>query len=289
MNRIQRLIAFSLVTVAASLTAVTAAETTILAERFAANQRITNNQPTTTAWYGGRYNSSSGTISFSDGSDNLLTLSTSTGGRVMLAHFTPVTLKVGDSLSVNFTFSVTHVASPNTGDNQFRFGVFGSGTGDLVSADAFNQTGAFTGYSGYQFGASTTSGAAGVKCYPNLTTSNSLFSGTQIGATGGTTAFTASTNYSAKVTITRTNATNTSITLSFVGTGFTNFTETWNDTTANCSNFNTFSIGTGTSAVFNNLTMRSVDITLTSVPEPSTIAAILGVTGLIAVMARRRR
>lgn len=152
----------------------TAGETKILEERFAANDRTNANLPTTAAWY---YSSTTLTTDFtSEITDNIagaLTMNTSGGGRTLLAQFTPVTLaSVGDSLSL--TFSFTGTVGSNTGARNFRFGMFSSGTGSLVSADSFGS--AFTGYSGYMMALNTTSGASQAGRVTSKTSGSTLLS-----------------------------------------------------------------------------------------------------------------
>lgn len=262
--------------------------TILLAEDFPANERTVSNLPETAAWY---YSSANSTL-IDDSVSGSLVLNTQSASRILLGQFTttPVTLGIGQTLTANFTFS--GVVGSNTGNNNFRFGLFNTGTGTAITADGFTTTTAFGGYTGYLATASTTSTANGTKFYYKPGTNNSLFTGIgtsspQVGSTGPATAFTSNEVYSATYSITRVDSGTVNIFLSFAGDGFDNYQVSRNDTVALYTTFDTFAIGTAAGDIFNSITLHTIDISV--IPEPATGTLLLGAGGLLALLAKRRR
>lgn len=266
--------------------------TILLAEDFPANERTVSNLPETAAWY---YSSADSALINNSVSGSLV-LNTQSNSRILLGQFTttPVTLGIGQTLTANFTFS--GVVGSNTGNNNFRFGLFNTGTGTAITADGFNNDNDFGGYTGYLATVSTTSTAHGAKFYYKKSTNTRLLSGIgstpdvgspQVGSTGPATAFTSNEVYSATYSITRVDSETVNIFLSFAGDGFDNYQVSRNDTVALYTTFDTFAIGTAAGNIFNTLTLHTIDISV--IPEPATGTLLLGAGGLLALLAKRRR
>jgi len=78
---------------------------------------------------------------------------------LLLAHFPPVTLEVGDSLTIKFLLSLTAVANVSGG---LRLGVFGSEKGVKVTRDGFGLNG-FSHYQGYRLYANAGMGGSRIE------------------------------------------------------------------------------------------------------------------------------
>jgi PEP-CTERM motif. len=256
----------------------------ILAERFDAHARLLSSGNSTTAWY-----YSGGVSEITDSANGSLTLNTADGARTLVAHFSPVELALGESLTVSFSFSGT--VGSDTSNRSFRFGVFNSNGAELITEDNFGAN--FTGYTGYMFALNTTTSASQDGRITYKSSGSSLLStsqATSFGANAPATSFVNNALYTAAFTITRISATDVSITLGIVGEGLSDYNRTWTTSTHYQTAFNTFGIGTGTKNVFDVLTLHSVDIIhTTTIPEPGSFAALLGVgAGVVAVGGRRR-
>lgn len=113
----------------------------LLSESFISGERLTQNLPNTAAWY-----SAYASSGISDSSGDLVSLN----NRHTLAYFTDPgaaqELAVGDTLTVDFSFSLDTPALSHTG---FRVGLFDSG-GDRISADNGGSSAeVFSNYTGY--------------------------------------------------------------------------------------------------------------------------------------------
>lgn len=273
------------------LAAPLAAQTTLLNDTFS-DLSITDQNLTSSAFW---VSSSSTGMSLVNGTLSL------TPGRHALAYFTSAgttqALAVGDSLTVslNITFSTVGTASGG-----FRVGLFDSNGATRSSTNGDNTS--FTGYDGYIFTStldSTTSNSltlrervAGVSGALLSSTTGGIY--TTVGSTGGPTGQTLSTGvaYNVTYTITRTDSTTLSQAYYLTGGTLSGFNNTFSDTTASTTEFDTFAI-LSTSTGGSNFAIDNVLITysaaVAAVPEPSTYAMIFGGVSFLGLLYQRRR
>lgn len=257
----------------------TASSATLLDESFVVGQRLTQNLPTTAAWY------SSSSTGVGDASGALV----SSSNRHTLAYFTasgaPQTLELGHELSVSFTFSLT---TPVTSTGTLRFALLNSG-GNRVSADntGFNNA-AFTNYTGYGTFLNLGSASAGAVSKRNVA-ADQLINGnnawTSLGSGLGTGAtFTAAQNYTANFTLARTEA---GVTVSISVNGLTGYSYSLTDTESPFTAFDTFVVFGATNT--GGYTIDNVKIDYAPVPEPSSAVAWSGLAVAAGALLRRRR
>lgn len=169
-----------------------------------------------------------------------------------LLHFKPVTLAVGESLTIKFTLTLDAVADLSGG---LRIGLFGSDSGAKVSADAFNLS-AFTGYQGYRLFANV--GNGGSKFDKREPASPSLISGsawTSLSSSGKGFRLTASTPFPATLSLTRT--------ASGIDASFTinDVTVTASDPAATAFSFDTLAFNHNKGGGNGNLFLDNISIT----------------------------
>lgn len=254
------------------------ATTVLLDDTFTeASRTAAPNLPTSTPWY-----ASSGTLSLT-GSPHTLQLGTNS--QLMIGYFNPVSLSVGDSVTLSFTFQLagTVVGSASA----IRLGLFNSG-GTYTTADNLGLSNGtvYNNYTGYgalidPSGANATSTAKrGLQTGTSALVTSGTFGG--FGSTAAQNALSTGTPYTATLTITR-NASNATVAFSLNGTTVSNTDVT------NYSTFDTVtffgSMGSGTTATFSE-----IQVTTTAVPEPRA-AALAGAAGiaLLALAAGRAR
>ncbi len=266
------------------------AATTVVSDSFADGERSTQNLPNSATWY--QLGSATGTVSATTG----YTISPSTAGNafITVSYFTPTTLTIGSSITL--TFSVTDTITPGAASARqgLRFGLFNSNgvtpgsnylTGDTTTLtnSAFTH---YTGYAGFYSlqSALDPSGIAisqrdGVS--PVLT--NSLFGGTSystLGSLSGSAATSTGTTYAVSLTLQYVSATEMDITL--IANGNT-VTRTTSSIISTFDSIGLFSSGSNGDITFDN-------ITVTVVPEPSTVALlILSLVGAIVLCREKRR
>ncbi len=266
--------------------------TTVLNDTFADGERDTQNLPGSAKWM----SSVSASLTVSGE-----TLAQSGAGRTDLAYFTangsPVNLAVDESLSLTFDVSFASVSNSTAG---FRVGLFSPGT--RVTADDFSA--AFSdgnfGYIGAVNLAATSNNILRVYERPSGTANANLVGGsisgyTLVGTAGGGTfkTFAAGETYTAIYTLTRTAESSMSITLSYTGifagdAVSSTQTVTRSDSSGLTTSFDTLAFynHTGTGYTLDNI---QLDYTST-IPEPSTVALLLGGVALTAgVLIRRKR
>lgn len=259
--------------------ATSANASTLLTETFVAGQRLTQNLPTTAAWY-----SSSGT-GVSDASGALV----SSSNRHTLGYFTasgsPQTLEIGHALRVDFTFSLT---APVNSTGTLRIALLDSGA-NRVSADntGFNNA-AFENYTGYgaflNLGAATAGSisersAAAEQLINGNNAWNSLASGLGTGAT-----FAEGQNYSGNLTLSRTAS---GVTISVSVSGLPGYSYSYTDTDSPFTAFDTFVIFGATNT--GGYTLDDVVIHYAPIPEPASSALLLGGGVLVTLLGGRRR
>lgn len=126
----------------------------------------------------------------------------------------------------------------------------------------------------------------------NTTTAHATLIGT--GGTSSTdSALVSGTQYNVTYSITRTGADTLSIAFSLTGSGVTGYSDSW--TVASSSGafytaFDTFALSLGNSNIFNSITLHDVSLSASIIPEPRSVAALLGLgaLGLVAAMRWRR-
>ncbi len=232
----------------------------------------------------GWYASVSGSLDASSGA-----MAVTAGRAAQIALTTPSTLvSVGDTIT--FTFDVSFATSGNA-DNGFRFGLFDSNGGNLPSANGA------TGYDNYLgFIATTNPGATGgspVKFWSRdpaningaLITSIGAFD--QVGVNGGSTtgAFPTATFLNATLSYTRT-ADGLDLSYSLYNGATELQSHSISLTAPSTYTFDVLALsGISTIGAF---TLDNVSVDLTTIPEPSTYALVVG-AGMLGLVAWRRR
>ncbi|EIQ00126.1 hypothetical protein OpiT1DRAFT_04665 [Opitutaceae bacterium TAV1] len=272
--------------------------TTILAEDFI-QDRPTTNLPETSSWY-------------TSGSASRITYDTTNGGSItqtvsgttsqLLTYFTgtdnPVSLGVGDTLTVKFDFSLS-----GSGDSimAFRIGVLNSQCSRIYSDNQGVANVAFNAYRGYSFHlnpAPDASSPSPFVFYKRNKNNTSLINATgatsaltQLGQAGGAYAALADdTTYTGLVTLSRTDDSRISLTLSILdGSGVTLTTMTYNDTNASADymSFDTLSFVCMGSSGLTGFTLENVSISLSSIPEPH--AAVFGFAVCVFILTFAKR
>jgi hypothetical protein len=226
----------------------------------------------------------------------------STSSMAYLAHWSPVSLQVGQKMTVSLTASFAGLPT-TTG---FRLGIFDS-KGTLISSDATspNQTSestTFAGDTGYAWtgngslaiGTASTGALYNTGERTTLTATN-LFSAagdfTPLGSSNGTNAgFANGTQYTFSMTFDYQAANNLvmSTLLSGGSYGAGQVSTAVTDTTPSATTFDYFIIRVANANAFESITFHGLEISV--IPEPSTYAALLGlgVLGLVALRRRRR-
>ncbi|AHF90637.1 hypothetical protein OPIT5_10960 [Opitutaceae bacterium TAV5] len=254
----------------------------ILDETFE-TARTTSNLPATSAWYSSR---SSSSVSYENSS---LTLNTGSNSTHLLTCFTDsgsVTLGVGETLTVAFTFSIAGVTDSAGG---LRVAILNSG-GSRISADglgAGNATfNAYTGYAALLNPGATVDGPVSIRKRDK--TNEVLLTGltayTNFGSGGSADAVIASgQTYTGTFIITRSSDTATGISFSIAGTSL-NYSYT---DSSGLFSFDTLAIA-GMSNAFTSLTLYDVTISTSTIPEPRAILLGFGVTAGLATLLWRR-
>ncbi|EIP97694.1 hypothetical protein OpiT1DRAFT_02141 [Opitutaceae bacterium TAV1] len=283
----------------ASLTLPALSAATILAEDFTSD-RLTSNLPTTSTWY---TSGSTDNINYdtTNGGSITQTVSGTTGN--LLTYFrdagSPVSLVVGETLSVKFNFRLSGVVDAN---NIFRVGILNS-RGSRVTADNMGSYNAiFSQYRGYaalfnpgddndQDGVPPASIYQRSRNNSNLINSSSAFSSDPLATGGAATVLSDDTSYTGIFSVTRTSDTAMSITFSILnGSGTIQlFQLSATDNSGNgYTDFDTFAItGMGGTSSLNSFTLENVTISVSAVPEPRSAALGMSIFICLALLCYR--
>ena len=123
-----------------------AGATLVLDDSFSDGERMTQSAPSSAHWYTGGDSSGMGVT------DAGLTFQGAYAST--MANFNPVTLQVGQTLTLSFTYAFAQTA---TSDNNFLFGLYNSGGSSLTKDGLGFNNALFNNYTGY-----ATSGVLGV-------------------------------------------------------------------------------------------------------------------------------
>ncbi|QYM78973.1 PEP-CTERM sorting domain-containing protein [Horticoccus luteus] len=279
-----------------SAVGATAQTVTILDETFASGARTTLAPPNSAEWF-----SSGGGSSVTYTADTSITLATGSSGRHLLGYFTadgsPVSLGIGDTMTVTFKIQFDRTTALADGSNNFRIGLFDSTAGTRITADSAGGTSVgalFDNYTGYIATLNSGgSGSNGLRLYERTSTTNQAFIAgiaayTQLGSSASPNqALATGTTYTGEMSFSRTGSAELTTSFLLTGGSLTNYTISAVDTSPSFS-FDTFAIY-ATSSTTDSMTLSQVKIQYTAVPEPATTAAIFGVLGVAFALWRRRR
>lgn len=267
-----------------ALSSVSAHSATLLNDTFSDNERATQSLTGSAAW-GFSPNNGGNTLSAST-SALVYTAAAAGAAQYSTAYFTasgsPVTLAVGETISLNFDFTLSSIV--NSAD-AFRFALLSShGTrmpsGFSGSNQAFSNSAVFGASDGYQ--AWINPGGTSFQLREEfVSVVPTPFSGSaQIGTTNTTSlGLAANTNYSANISVTR------SATGALVSSTINGVTNSFLDTSGKFE-FDSVSFFTSTAAVPTSGTLTVDNVNVSVIPEPS--AALLGGLGALALLRRRR-
>ena len=241
---------------------------------FSDGERLTQNLPGSLHWYTG--GATNATVS-----NRTMMFAADVGGSTpnsihggALAYFTaagsPLTLTVGQSLTLSFAYSYSNLDS---GDWNFRFGFFNSGGLRTATDNSGFNNAIFNGYTGYLATGllgPDTSGLGRYKIAQRNLTANNLLTTTSYSILGGNVKQTAGTNfgqtYSASLTVNYVNATN--MILTSVIAGQTLVRTNLSGLTTNFDTVGIFAPGTP-----GNVTISNVRIALTPMATSLTLAS----------------
>ncbi|MCU0791491.1 MAG: heparinase II/III-family protein [Opitutaceae bacterium] len=207
---------------------------------------------------------------------NALTVSNG-GSAQFLGYFTPsaspVSLKVGQNVTLTFTFSFTGSLGTTTDATAFRIGLFNSG-GSRISGDitSLSSSLSFEAYGGYAAMMSpTTSGQSLRKRVPLAATNKNNLIGTTSGVygaplvSGPSQTLVAGVNYTAIVKAERTSA-GVQFSISLSGGSLSNYTLSHVDTTDGVTVFDTLAVGWSSGLVATGGGVRVNNLTVTATP-----------------------
>lgn len=277
--------------------------TTVLDDNFNDNDRTNQNLPSSAQWFSstGVGGGNLALVETSSGNYALQNSSTSTTIRHAVAYFAPATTPVSlaatnDTINVSFSLTPTS-GTPSDSLNILRFGLFNSGSA-RQDADASNPNVAVQGY-----GLFINPAQQRVRFYARTDDAGPLFSSLGDGSgwvdntnnTGGflddkiaTGAFAMEQDTTYAINITYTRLADNSIDIAYsISDGESVASTSINDTSY--LNYDFDSIGFAWSNTFGAGLIDNVLVTHSSIPEPSSFAALLGLTALAGVGLRRRR
>lgn len=269
--------------------------TAILDESFVAGQRLTQDLPDTSAWYG-----RGGTLTEISGG---ISLDSSEGSAFLITYFTDsgaFNIGIGSSLEVTYQFRLD--TAPNVGTG-LRVAVFDSG-GSRVEGDGSSASDSrlanYTGYGMFANPGSTNNysireriGSNNNLMFVGGTSPNLVWTtGTSGTVNNDIAALAAGVTYTGVFTVARTDADAGTITHTITGPDVDSSVSVAINSGL-LTSFDTFAIGLlgATTDASNNPVTRMTGIELDSVtiiPEPSTYAALAGLLALGLVIVRRR-
>lgn len=230
---------------------------------------------------------------------------TTTGGgglQHILTYFSPASVaNVGDSVGVSLTFSGVRIGSPTNVALGFAF--YDSGGNQISANELGQQSGStFNAYRGYRVSARPVTGAGAEpfelrgrtgnnNALANTGTAHATLIGTGGDVLGAARGIESNTLYNVSYVLTRTDADTISVAFSIVGGTLAGYSETWTITGTEANplfdTFDTFAISLGSASNFSSLTLY--DVSITSIPEPKTAGALVGLGVLGLALIRRRR
>ncbi len=243
---------------------------------------------------------SSGNLSLTGESTDLLTLSTAGGGRGMSFNFAKQTLSsVGDSLSVSVTFQIGGAVFTSTSNN-FRLALHDNSDGTAITANAYaNTNDGFVGYEGYLLANSFDfADTTPTTILRKQTAANSIIASTTgfdtLGSGGTninpdeTPALAVGQSYTATITVTSiASGLNIAYALSGSGVG-TIFDFDVDDTTPGTDAFTTLALHVN-SNTWDTTELQNVTVAYSPVPEPAAFATFAGLGVIVLAATRRRR
>lgn len=257
----------------------------ILDETFSDNNLTNQALPDSAAWYlvHGNNNGVDHTIAANNGTLKATITTRNTGNPGIIAYFsepgTPIRLQnVGDSITVSFSLTTSSNTFPGGGwGDALRFGLYDSNGNRLTeNKSTWALTGgAFASSSGYTVRGAVGNYADGSVTIQRRTTGNDdLFSsGTNVGSTGYVTGtLNYATTYDFSLSLSRT--------VNGIAYSFTYgaITLTGEDATPATWEFDTFALGFLSNAYRDNsvFILDNVRIETSSIPEPASVALLLG-------------
>jgi hypothetical protein len=219
--------------------------------------------------------------------------------RLLATNFTSTTLTVGQTLVMDYTFSASSIASGNAFNTDNRLGLFNfNGTGQMTADNSSANGPSFTGVGGYTvyFHLSTALAATPFTINKmSASPTNMSSSGSFTALSGPTTLVTPSgglssnAEYTLRMELSYVSASQMDITVSFRdSTNAVLAAVTASDTSNITTTFDSFLYRAGTHNNFGQ-TQTITHFAVSTIPEPSTYAALLGAAALGLVAYRRRR
>lgn len=272
--------------------------TTVLNDNFNDNNRANQDLPSSAQWFGSAgSNLSIVEVTPSSGNYALRNNPTTTTLRHAIAYFapadSPITLGVGDTLSFSFDLTLTGASAANTAAN-LRLAFFEAGadrqTGDSNADRDLAGYGAFINAGTQQTSfRERISGETG----PHLSSVTNVWSATFGSSATPETPFAFLQNETYRITFSMEHQVGgMELTYNVEGSNGS-FTHSFLDTTVSTASFDTVALAWGNalagSGSDNAGLIDNVLVTYTAVPEPSSFAALLGLSALAGVGLRRRR
>lgn len=237
---------------------------TILNDAFADGNRSGQNLPSSAAWFA---SAASSTLVIDSGAMKLI--AGGTASRHAVAHYPAKTLGIGDTLALDFDFTLTNPAT----DGVIRIGLFNSNGNSLFAADSSNPSVTYTGYAVLTNVAPTTANPTTFRrrnatSAATLITQSTAYS-TSFGAGGPQVSFASGTSYHARLTITVTGVDSATLSITYTGGALSGYTVT-TEVTGIVSLYDTLAVcvygnsndGSGADA----LTVDNVTLAHTSTP-----------------------
>ena len=275
-----------------------AAQTTLLTDSFADGNRTSS--PT---WYLLSNGSTTNSIT-----SQSWAFTAGTVARTITTQFTPYTMAVGDTVSASFNLTTAAGASFSANNNAVRFGLFNANSSfpsadNTTSQTSTTQWGPWTGYwvnSDPSSGTLATNTGEFRERFSNTGTS---MNGPMNGTTGsnqltttvssGTFQATGATNSTYLYTLSLTKTSGSTMSLSYTiynqTSNTTYYTLGASDSSLSVSTFDTLALQINSPQSIGGATYTLDNFTVSTVPEPSTYAALLGAAGLALVVWRRRQ
>ena len=280
----------TLVVLSATANAITIVHDTF-ADADRTNQDLANNSVAL-------FKTRSGTTVTSDVGSVVFNPTAAAGSDMFYGFFTdsgsPVSLAVGDTLTLSLTISFTGLA---TGNNSLRFGIFDSQasrqTADLTGG-ASNAT--FAGDTGYglftPLSTAPPTGNAFTLNERTTTTTTNIFNAGADFTTVGTSgtpgqALSDDQNYVLTYSIFRQSDTDTVLTAGISGGSLSNYGHSVTDTSTPQTAFDWFGFRIPGNTFATTISFKDIEVTTITVPEPSTLALLA--MPITALLARRKR